>query len=771
MERFGQQVMARKGLLLGLFVVLTLLAAVFAAQTRLTADIGRWQPSWGEFAATHIRFAPVLPGSNRLLVALEPRAQDIWTEDFFAAYKKLTDEVAALPGIAPRSVLSLWRPGVRYIRSRDDRLGSLSVIPGDLSDSTMSPERLEQTRLNVLAPGFARRFIAADFSAALIEADFQRDVTTAWSPDEARRFVQMFDDLRATYNEAGFHLHVMTPGEEMGRLSSGLAMAALFAALSLALVCLFLWLAFGSALTALAVMGASLAAVLWQLGAMRFLGLQLDPATMWMLAPLAAISLTWGMLQASRFAAALEAGASPLRAARTAFIAGLAPGTLSGLVMLLGIGLLSLSSILAIRDMAMGAVFALAAFWIANLFLLPLLLASLPETPSLSTHLSKRQALRNKLAGFLGRISKPHTARWGAILSMVGVVLVLSHFFMSGASLPNGLLAPAPGLQSDADYLAKTFPASTNLYTVAVEAPAGACTEYEMLHYLDGLTWHLANVQGVQHAASIADAIKTTSAMWNEGNPKWRDLPRNKFALVQSVQPIPVSSRLLNPDCSIMPIRLNLADGRADTLLRVSQAASAYREKNPPPEGMSVHLAMGEQGERAGTKIELYQMQGRIMSLFTLVLLSILALAYRDWRALLACGIPLLLVALLQRAASFFVQSEILIANFAVPVFIMALAALFVTQTYARMRQSLKQGLNATDAYRITATETGWLLFLISCVLSLAFAAWWFSSAALQAELGIQFALGVILAALASLFVVPALSVWLEMIVPRRTPL
>src|SRR5690606_18881756 len=98
---------------------------------------------------------------------------------------------------------------------------------------------------------------------------------------------------------------------------------------------------------------------------------------------------------------------------------------------------------------------------------------------------------------------------------------------------------------------------------------------------------------------------------------------------------------------------------------------------------------------------------------------------------------------------------EILIGNFAVPVFIMALAALFVTQTYARLRQSLKQGMNATDAYRVTATETGWLLFLLSCVLSLAFAAWWFSSAALQAELGIQFALGVLLAALASLIVVP----------------
>ena len=50
----------------------------FAVQFRLTADIERWQPSQGEFATTHIRFAQVLPGSTRLLVALERPSGDIW---------------------------------------------------------------------------------------------------------------------------------------------------------------------------------------------------------------------------------------------------------------------------------------------------------------------------------------------------------------------------------------------------------------------------------------------------------------------------------------------------------------------------------------------------------------------------------------------------------------------------------------------------------------------------------------------------------------------
>lgn len=772
MERFGQQVIARKGPLLGLFLALSLLAAFFAVQFRLTADIDRWQPSQGEFAATQIRFAQVLPGSNRLLVALEPRQGDIWNQEFFSAYKKLTEDVAALPGIAPRSVLSLWRTGVRYIRSRDDRLGSLTIIPGNFSDMAMPAERLEQIRLNLLAPGFGRRFVAQDFSAALVEAEFQRGEVSGWSLSEARDFAQKFDELRKRYDATPFRLHVLAPGEEMARLSQDLPQALFYAAITLAFLCFILWLFCGSLVASLAVLVSSLAAAVWTLGAINYFLLRLDPATLWAMVFFTALSFAWGLLQLSRFAVALEAGASPLRAGRATFIGGFLPGLLAGLVMLFGLSLLTLLSIPAIRDMAMGGVIALAALLLANLFLLPLLLASVPETGKITDRLKKSPRRWSGIARFIAHIAGPRASRAGFFLTFLLASLTLLHILFP-AALP--FFSPqkpfTPRLLQDVPALSEKFPASTNLYTIIVEAKAGACTDYDTLHYLEEFGWHMANVEGVRRAASIADAVKLTSSMWNESNPRWRDLPRNKFALIQAVQPIPVSSRLLNIDCSIMPVRLNLIDGRARTLLQVSEAADKFRQLNPAPEGMSVHLAMGEQGERAGSKIELYQMQDRLTLLFFLVLLSALALVYRDWRALLACGVPLLLAALAQRMTVPFVQAELLIGNFAIPILVSILTALFVIQIYARLRLGMKQGLNASDAYRAAASEAALPLAFAVAGMLLGFGVWALSPAPLQAELGLQFASGIFWAGLAAFILLPALAVRLEIAFPRRASL
>ena len=107
MERFGQQVLACRGPLLVLFALLTLGAALLASQFRVLTEMDRWQPLHGEYAETLIRFAPVLSGSNRLLVALELRQGEIWSQEFFSAYRQLTQDIASLHGVAPRSVTSL----------------------------------------------------------------------------------------------------------------------------------------------------------------------------------------------------------------------------------------------------------------------------------------------------------------------------------------------------------------------------------------------------------------------------------------------------------------------------------------------------------------------------------------------------------------------------------------------------------------------------------------------------------------------------------------
>ena len=86
----------------------------------------------------------------------------------------------------------------------------------------------------------------------------------------------------------------------------------------------------------------------------------------------------------------------------------------------------------------------------------------------------------------------------------------------------------------------------------------------------------------------------------------------NKFALIQAVQPYPCFQQA-HYYCSIMPVRLNLVDGRAHICSGLGGCKQIPRAE-PGTEGMSVYSIWG-MGERE-RKIELYQMQDRLTLLF-----------------------------------------------------------------------------------------------------------------------------------------------------------
>ncbi len=769
MESLGQQVLGRKGPILALFAVLTIAAGFYAAQFRLTADSSRWLPASGEYAATLTRFSAVLPGSNRIVVALQVSKGDIWSQEFFSAYRQLTDDVASLPGIAPRSVLSLWQPGVRHMRMREDRIATAPIIPDDLADDRMTPERFADTRANLLSPGFARRFVAKDFSGAVVEAEFSRASMASWTLNDASRFALALEGLRDAYASDHTILYIATPWEEMGSLAAGLHLAATFALASFLLLslCLLLWSR--SPLLTLISLGASLTGSIWQLGLMQYLGLSLDPATVWSLAPVLLIGLVWGMMQLTHFMAALEAGASSLRAARNAFVELLRPGLLVLVVNFLGLAAISLVPIPALRDMASGAALGVIAMTLANLLFLPLLLASVPASEKFSSRISKTRGSLARLARSLARIGEPRRARIALLLALPFTAIILLQAIFS---LPaSDALSSSTRHTQDATEIARHFPASANLYTLAMEAPVGACTDYDTLHYLERLSWTLANVKGVAKATSLVEGVKSTSALWNEGNLKWKDLPRNRFALIQAVQPVPLSSGLLNQDCSILPVKLNLADASSDTLARVSRAASEYRASHTLPEGVSMNLAMGEMGERAGMMIELHNTRALPIALFLLVALSVVALFYRDWRALVTCATPLILLVLSLRLLMNALGVELSVASFSIPAFVLALGVMFVLHPYAQLRKKMRRGQNATEAYKQVVPETGLAVFWVSLAFVSACALWVFAKTPIHVEFGLLLGAGIVLAASAALILMPALAVTLEASFPRRVPL
>ena len=84
----------------------------------------------------------------------------------------------------------------------------------------------------------------------------------------------------------------------------------------------------------------------------------------------------------------------------------------------------------------------------------------------------------------------------------------------------------------------------------------------------------------MQSYVSLPWAAKQVTAAFSEASPKYHILPRNQYVMVQAITPIPTSSGLLNPDCSAMAVFLFMADHKATTITRTTDAVKAFDAAN-----------------------------------------------------------------------------------------------------------------------------------------------------------------------------------------------
>jgi predicted RND superfamily exporter protein len=107
---------------------------------------------------------------------------------------------------------------------------------------------------------------------------------------------------------------------------------------------------------------------------------------------------------------------------------------------------------------------------------------------------------------------------------------------------------------------------------------------------LDRFAWNMRNVEGVAQVITLPMAAKIVNAGWNEGNIRWRVLPRDNDTLRQDTQGFETDSGLLNADCSAMPVMMFLTDHRSTTIDRVVAAVKKFREENHAFAGVNVNL-------------------------------------------------------------------------------------------------------------------------------------------------------------------------------------
>ena len=93
---------------------------------------------------------------------------------------------------------------------------------------------------------------------------------------------------------------------------------------------------------------------------------------------------------------------------------------------------------------------------------------------------------------------------------------------------------------------------------------------------IETFDWTMQNVPGTQSVISLPGLAKIVNAGFNEGNIKWRQLPRDPQVMAQSVTPIDTATGLLNPDCSAMQVLVNTTDQQGETIARLVAAVKSF---------------------------------------------------------------------------------------------------------------------------------------------------------------------------------------------------
>ena len=265
-----------------------------------------------------------------------------------------------------------------------------------------------------------------------------------------------------------------------------------------------------------------------------------------------------------------------------------------------------------IQELAITASLGVFLIIFTDRFLLPVLVSYTRMSPGFRKRVNFR---RFALQPWWRRLTNFTTGPVSSIVIIaVSLALLVFGWVKSSQVKIGDLHAGVPELRQDSRYnkdtavVTREFSIGVDVITVLVETVPNGVIDHDIMALVDRFGWHMRNIEGVQQVISLPVAAKIVNAGWNEGNIRWRALPRSTDELRVATQGFETDSGLLNDDCSAIPIMIFMTDHQATTIDRVVGAVKEFREKN------AMNLALDAAGHLvylAPTRVNLQLAQER----------------------------------------------------------------------------------------------------------------------------------------------------------------
>jgi len=795
---------------------LTIVMGFYASKLHLDAGFQKMLPIGHEYIETFEQYQESqFAGGNRILIVLQskPKADGtpgyIFTPEFLVQLKEATDDLFFIPGVSRGTVTSLWTGNTRFFQITEDGIASGDVIPGNFKATDDSVEKtqakMELVRSNSIKANLRGRLVSNDFSAAMITADLQ-DVDPN-APDKldpsARldyfKVAKLLEtNLREKYNSDTVSVRIIGFAKLVGDIADGARSVVTFFIVAFFLTVLMVYLYCRSVTLTIVTLASSLCSLVWQFGLLNILGFGLDPLAILVPFLVFAIGVSHGVQQLNMIGAEIAAGRTKEEAARLTFSFLLLPGMVALATCLAGFGTLYIIPIGMIRELAITASIGVGLKIVSNLVMLPLLASYLAPSGEYARKVQEAMASRERIWPYIAQIALPRNAfkmiGLCVILGLVGGYISHGVKFLEPFAVenPKGFLqtlttnayrgiqigdvqkAGAAELRAnsaynmDSEYIVDNFNLGLNVLTSVIETPEGACIDYAVMSMIDRFQWHMANVEGVQTAVGLPLVAKNITALWREGNLKWRGLPRDSHVLSQSVGIVETSSGLLNQKCTLLPLMIFTKDTKAETVSRAIAAVKAFRAapENQVP-GVTIRLAMGNVGIVAATNEVVKASEIPMLLYVYAVVIALVLLTYREWRGSLCCVLPLLLSTIIGNMFLTLAGIGLKISTLPVLAIAVGIGVDYGIYEYNRIQRYMAAGRNAYEAYLQALKDVGSATMFTGFTLAVGVSTWSFSALKFQADMGLLLTFMFMINMIGAVTLLPALIAALEVVFPR----
>lgn len=789
-----------------IFLVVTIGMVFAMSQLRIETGFKKQLPLQHEYMQTFLEYEKSFGGANRILVALVARDGDMFTPEFFKRFEKISNQVFFIPGVDRASVRSIFTPNVRFVEIVEDGFAGGNVIPSDFAPTQ---EMFERVRANIVKSGEVGRLVSEDFSGAMVWANLLEENPETGEKLDYQQVAAELEKIRQEFEDKDYSVHIIGFAKIVGDISEGARSVFWFFLIALGITTVLLYLYSRSGwLTALP-LACSLTAVIWQMGTLSLLGYSLDPMNILTPFLIFAIGVSHGVQKISAWVVEKKFhGRTPddwaregvtdiseiphrssMHASRETVKKLLAPGIIALVSDTIGFLTILFIKIRIIQELAITASVGVAVIILTNLILLPVLLSwvNIRSGEEYRKRLLEKAREDAPIWNFLAAFTLPKRA---AIAIGVAVVLFVvgawkSQDMQIGDSevgVPE--LRPNSRYNQDAVLISEKFALGVDVITIVAETVPNACTEnYQVMENIDRFAWNLANVEGVQKVITLPMVAKVVNAGWNEGNIKWRILPRDRYLLRQALSNIDTDTGLLNRDCSAIPVMVFTADHRAETISRVVARVKELRpqlnigdvqyrlhseelealsgDEEVTPDRLKFRLATGNVGVMAATNEDVAAAEKPMLALVFGAIILLCLITFRSILGTLCIVLPLVLVSTLAEALMAVYGIGLKVNTLPVVALGVGIGVDYGIYIYSKLDSLLKEGYSLLEAYYRTLRLTGRAVIFTGLTLGAGVGTWLFSPLQFQADMGVLLVFIFLANMVGAIILIPALVRWL----------